>query len=470
MNHLYISEEPTGLPGTITAETIPVLAAEDGLPEDIDLFIVDARDLRYTEDACRAVRSKPVPSIYLKPIVAVNADQENLPAIRAMADKVYTAGETSVLFSQQLTEAGSTINKRIEKLSEVKDTTDTAVAQKILRYLYTRQKELLPFRNALNRFGLHYPDIELLLSGREDSLFQVLDFLESQHLLKSEFFEKIHQCNHCSGSLLNFIEICPQCSSGNLETDDLIHHFHCAHVGPSETFRQKTGYICPKCDKPLSGLGVDYDKPSAVYRCLSCRHVCQEPDVSTICFSCGAKSLPEDLILRTIKTYRISALGENSAIHGIDIIFRQFLDHEIKLLPYSSFKVLLEAEIERIRRYKLSKSSLLFFHIGDFEKLYEQIGNRSKEIFSEMGQIMESVLRACDITTILNEATFISLLPETDSNGALTAIERLKQKFNQLFEANLKKNIVIRTNNMELSGDFTVDGLLSEIIERGTSD
>lgn len=470
MNIVYINETQETQAGNVNVVRHSLAEIESGCPDNIDIFLLDARDRKYAEDGLRAIRTQSAPSVYLRPVVAVNTDVDNDALIRAMADALFSEAATASLELSRITEAGVKINRRIEKLTEIHDTTDTAIAQKVLRYIYTRQKELKPYRDVLSRFGLHYPDIETFLNSRDDSLFYILDFLENQHLLHSEFYEKIHQCNQCSSSLLNFIEICPHCGSGDLEDDALIHHFHCAHVAPAETFRHKNGYVCPKCDKPLGGLGVDYDKPSMVYRCNSCRHVCQEPDVSTTCYNCGTKSLPEDLILRTVKTYRLSALGENSAVHGIDIMFQQIFDKSVKMIPYPSFKTFLEAEIERIKRYKISKTSIFLFHIGEFEKMFSQLGNRTKEIFAEMGMIMKSVLRTSDITTVINEETFICLLPETNIDGALMAIKRLKEKFFNLFETNLHITIDIFSKAVEISPTHTVDTLISEITDDGNPD
>lgn len=471
MKIAYISDEKASVLGNnVPVNHFFTINADTGVLDDSDIFLIDSRDHHFAQAACKVVRSHSVPAIYLKPIIAVNADGETASEIEAMTDEVFTTKMTSALELRYLAETGIKINRRIEKLSGLHDKTDTGVAQKILRYLFTRQKELVPFRNAQNRFGLHYPEIEALINTKDDSLFHVLDFLETQHLLNSDFYEKVHQCNHCNSSLLNFIEICPHCSSGDLETDDLIHHFHCAHVAPAKKFKTIGGYVCPKCDKTLGGLGVDYDKPSTVYKCNRCKHVSQEPEVSTTCFTCGTHSLPEDLVVKTIKKYTLSSLGENSAINGIDIMFQQILDQAINILPYQMFKVFLEAEIERIKRYGISRSSIILFYINEFDKLYGQMGNRSKEIFGEMGVIMKSVLRNCDITTIVNETTFISLLPETDNNGAKTAIERLKEKFTHLFETNLDRKIDIITNTLELSGTKTVSDVLTEVLEDGTSD
>lgn len=435
----------------------------------VDFFLINgAVHATYIEAVCRAIRQKANPDCYLRPIVLVNCPP-NLPGhLERIADSIVSAGNLAGFGLQQVKDMAQPINRRIAELPEYQQKTDVQLSLKILRYLFSRQMELVPYRSSLTLHGLHYPEIETFLGQDDESVFNLLDFLEDQKLVSSRFFEKVHLCNQCHSSYINFLESCPHCRSADLRQDSLVHHFPCAHVAPEEEFRQHDRLVCPKCEHGLQGLGVDYDKPSSVYQCNQCQHTTQEPTVTTICFHCGAQSAPEDLRLRVVKSYALNALGANAAQYGLDNLFQRVLENEISMLPLPAFKVVVGIEGERIKRYAKSTSSLALFQISDLDSIYRQLGARHKDMFQEMGAIIKSVLRTCDITTAINESTFLSLLPETDALGASTAMHRLQEKFVTLFASNLQAGISVKTNTVAIPGDRGTDELLAVLMNNAT--
>ncbi|MCP3925890.1 MAG: hypothetical protein GY714_25260 [Desulfobacterales bacterium] len=467
MNIFIIDEKKITQIGELSVVSISLKEIKDNPPLESEIFIVNCENKKYAKAACEAIRRDTNPAIYLKPIILINSN-ENF-TINNIADGYFTIEQTDALNNSFFPASYGSINQRIEEIQGFKGVKDTNIALKVLRYIMTRKMSLTPFRGSGNRFGLYYPNIDIFMRSKDETIYNTLDFLEDQNLLSQEFYEKVHLCIHCNSSFLNFMEVCPHCGSADLEDDDLVHHFDCAHVAPAKNFKQNGSLICPKCDKELKGLGVDYDKPATVFRCNSCRHTSQNPDISTTCFHCSTVTEPEDLQKRKIKKYSITALGENAAIHGIDQMFIQILDEKIKILPYQAFKILLSSEIERIRRYDISKSSVILFQITQSEQFYAQLGKRTRQIFSEIGDILNSVLRTCDITTTINEVTFISLLPETDSTGADVALRRLKEKFSVLIESNFEKQIEINTSSISLNKDQDVESVLTGVIENATA-
>lgn len=170
-----------------------------------------------------------------------------------------------------------------------------------------------------------------------------------------------------------------------------------------------------------------------------------------------------------VKTYSLTGLAENAAVYGLDSLFKRVLSKEIKILPHHAFMVVLGIEIERIKRYKISTSSVVLFKITDMDTLYLQLGKRTKDIFGEMSIVFKSILRISDITTSLNESTFLSMMPETPLEGAQIAIARLKEKFSAIFQSNLQRTIEIHTNAHCLSGEDSVDGVLDTLISHAST-
>lgn len=466
---IFITEEATD-----KIEQLPVLSLtleqlRQGGLGPVELFLLNgAAEVGYLQSACQAIRQQPNPNSYLRPIVLVNCPSDLPGHLERVADRLVPAGNLAGFGLQQVKDIAQQINRRIAALPEYQQKTDAQLSLKILRYLFTRQRELVPYRSSLTLHGLHYPEIETFLGQDDDTIFNLLSFLEGQRMVSSRFFEKVHLCNQCHSSYLNFLENCPHCSSADLRQDSLVHHFPCAYVAPEAEFRQQDRLLCPKCGHELRDLGVDYDKPSSIYQCNQCQHSTQGPSVTTICFHCGAQSAPEDLQLREVRVYTLNALGANAAQYGLDNLFLRVLEGEIKMLPLPAFKIMVWVEGERIKRYAKSTSSLALFQIDDLDSIYRQLGARHKDIFLEMAAIIKSILRTCDITTAINESTFLSLLPETDTAGASTAMHRLQEKFVTLFASNMQTGVSVKTNTVAIAGDLDSEELLAVLMNNAT--
>lgn len=466
---LFITENAVDHIEQVEVACLTLSQLADAPPDQVEMFVLNGTaDPDYLEQAVRIIRQQTNPAVYLRPIIVVNCPKHMPGHLARICDHTVPAGNFGGFGLQQVRDAIGLINRRIAELPEYQHKTDTQLSLKILRFLYTRQRELLPYRSSRTMHGLHYPELEVFLDHTDQSIFNLLAFLEEQRLLSGRFFEKVYLCNQCQSSHLNFVENCPDCRSSDLRQESLIHHFPCAHVAPEQEFRQSAQLICPKCEHTLRGLGLDYDKPSTVYQCQQCQHTTQDPEVNTTCFHCGAQSAPEDLIVRVVKEYRLSALAANAAKYGLDNLLQRILEKEITMLPLHAFKIIVGIENERIKRYKVSKSSLTAFQLGGLDTLYLQLGERNKDIFSEMGAIVKSVLRNSDITTGINESTFLSLLPETEKDGAERAMERLREKFVALFESSLRTKITVTTSTLAITGDMEADGMVSAVLNDAT--
>jgi len=451
--------------GEIELESIDLemFFANKQLSTDGILFI-DARDSEFAKENCQQIRQHQNPAVYLRPIVLL-ATEKKLPLmLHSIGDEVLLFSEFDEIAYKNLLYNLDAINLKIEKLPD--KTTDANLGYKIVRYLFVRSKTLTPIRSINSKIGFIYPEIMAFLGGETDEyIFQLLEFLEAQNLLNGSFFAKSYFCNHCHSAFLNFQEICPHCQSADLNISDLIHHYRCAYVGPEKDFFQGSQLICPKCDKELRHIGVDFDKPSIVYSCNQCAYDFQEADIKTVCFNCGAISNPEALILRKIKSYTLTTLAKNVAIYGLEFIVNIFHEKELQILPYQAFKVFLNIEIERIKRYNKFSGCLLMFKIVDIDKLYIHFGRRTKEIFDELGDIFKTELRRSDVITSLNDFVFLIILAETTQEKAEIVSQRLTEHVSRLFRENLQTPMSIETKLQPIEGNMSADEMISEVIE-----
>jgi DNA-binding NarL/FixJ family response regulator len=91
-------------------------------------------------------------------------------------------------------------------------------------------------------------------------------------------------CNQC-GSLRIFPNFfCPACNSTNFSQGKLIEHFKCGNVSVEDSYKDNK---CPKCNKEIKILGVDYKSLDNYYICNSCRNKFPEPSEDYICIKCN---------------------------------------------------------------------------------------------------------------------------------------------------------------------------------------
>lgn len=254
---------------------------------DADFILVDARRKDYALEALTAVRLNGSSEVYPLPVVLMGQEEELGPRLTEAADMVASM-ETMKVCSysvQQIRDQFAPWLKRMRRLkqaagfngseNECGQGSDANLGVRLLRYLYVRQDEIAPIRGVWSIYGYHYPKLSMFLETEDMSVVKVLQYLESQALIEGDFQDKAYACARCGCNFLNFREVCPHCGSANLRVDDLVHHFRCGHVAPEPEFKDNGDLTCPKCSRPLTSLGTDYDKPSLVYTCRDCGHTFQ---------------------------------------------------------------------------------------------------------------------------------------------------------------------------------------------------
>jgi hypothetical protein len=434
---------------------------------EVRAVLVDAGDVEVAAQICRRVRQHPVPAVYLAPLFLLEREAGALPrAIAGMADGSCTPDAFPVVYQQQFAERVATINGHIAQLADNRQARDTNPAFRFLRYMFVRSGHIAPVHDDRHLSGYYYAEFEAFLSKHDENVFEILEFLEGQRLLNSEFVDRVHLCVSCHSASLNFRETCPHCHSANLRVDDLIHHFRCAHVGPLNDFRRGARLVCPKCERELRDVGVDYDKPSAVYVCRDCRHTTQDPETGTLCYRCGAMAQPERLDRLTVKRYSLTGLAENAARHGLDNLFRTVLETELDVLPLQAFKRFVGLEIERIRRYRTARSCLAMLLIEDIDRIYMQAGARAKDIFGELGRIIGASLRPSDVISAYNESLFMILATETPLAGTELMGGRLRERLVTLIKSNFALDPKVRFRGREIDGSGSADSLIDALVNQ----
>lgn len=198
--------------------------------------------------------------------------------------------------------------------------------------------------------------------------------LELGYIRRKRFIEKIHLCPHCNRSHLLFLETCPKCGSSDIKQEDVIHHFRCANVAPESAYEWDGELKCPKCKRKLLHIGVDYDKPSAVFTCNQCGENFMYATMRVHCATCRRDSTPDRLTPLDVEEYEFTPDGIRAfANNDVNMTISQvgffghssMRDFEDYLRQCARDEEDLQQEIIVVMRYHLYDSNLLRPALGE---------------------------------------------------------------------------------------------------------
>jgi len=428
---------------------------------DVNIIYIDASDLILANKYLKRLRQQSSPAVYLTPIIFICSPLQNISPAMNLADGLLLTEQLDAYSIQQVRNQFQECQMRIKDLAK-HEAKDIQIAFKILRYLYIHQCNIEPIRTITSQYGYRYPQLEPFFDSQDHSLLNTLEFLEAHHLLVSKELEKSYQCNSCESAFLNFQETCSHCQSSNLTMNELIHHFYCAHVDNKEAFLQGNGeMVCPKCEKSLNHIGADYDKPSIVYHCNDCQHDFQDAQIVTTCYNCHSKSIPDDLVHRKIKRFELSALSKQTALYGLENMLQAVVRDVFDAVELSVFERFVHMESARVHRYQLSHSCLFKLQINDLESLYLELGEKAKDFFIELTQLIKIRLRSCDLISASNESTIIGLLVETHDLNAKIVMERLINDIEQLLQSSINFHVPISSKIQPITKSIDANELMS---------
>jgi len=402
---------------------------------DSYFFVLDGDDKNEALEMLREIRGHADTHIYLKPVVLGAGTAQKDVILSTAVDIVSHSDDARFPVNAEQEEIVNSI--RAAKAIQQKTTAvlgSQHISLRILRFMATRRHvEQIPVATPTSLTGYSYPMLEMFFPTVDGSIWNMLESLQNQHLTEGRFISRTYHCIHCECAFLNFTEVCPDCGSPNIESDDLIHHFRCGYTAAMREFKHGDALVCPKCDLGLKQIGVDYDKPSLTFRCHECRYVFEEPVPTTVCYNCGRRTNPEDQIQRTVYAYAITALGSNIALFGQEQLFTKLLKENLELIGNEGFQRLVAVEASRIERYKISSSCILLLDIKGLADALVQLGDRGVEFYRDLANAFVAELRSSDIMTIVGRSVANVLLTETDVDSANIVLERLIRHVDRIF-------------------------------------
>ncbi|MEM1994735.1 MAG: hypothetical protein QXW32_04590 [Nitrososphaerales archaeon] len=174
--------------------------------------------------------------------------------------------------------------------------------QKILRLLI--DKELTTITPSLSyEFGVCYEAISREIKRDDKEIAAILEELSKLKILEQDVTGNIGVCPICSSHKLMVELRCPSCKSSKIVKGIMLEHIKCGYVDLEEKFKSGDRYVCPKCNKPLTTIGVDYRKPSVVYKCLDCNSLSPTAAKHHLCIK-GHSFEEQNLIMKPVITYK----------------------------------------------------------------------------------------------------------------------------------------------------------------------
>lgn len=246
-------------------------------------------------------------------------------------------------------------------------------------------------------------------------------------LVAKGLIDRIRLCPRCLTGTLNYIDSCPLCGSIDFSQKKMIHCFTCGHVAPEENFRNGMMLVCPRCSVALRHIGSDYDRPVESYVCNSCGQRFIEPEVKADCLFCRQKSQTEDLAVRQLYNYMLTAKGKQAVQQGIMNIELSLFDGNRNVLPLYFYQVT-DWLLQMKTRYSDEDFSLLCIKIIGIQAEESTAGiTQFQKIIDELAIRIRELVRITDITTSTAANTFWVLLPRTSQAGGEILASRVEK-------------------------------------------
>ncbi len=154
--------------------------------------------------------------------------------------------------------------------------------------------------------GYRYPVVEEIL-GDPSRVKPFLTKLYEAGILERKTFDKTLSCPNCTSTSINFRYCCPFCKSFNIQKSALIEHVKCGYMDIESKFTKDGKLTCPKCNKELKQIDVDYRKAGVWCSCKDCNKSFDIPVAEHFCRDCHQVSTFEEVAINDIYSYTLKA-------------------------------------------------------------------------------------------------------------------------------------------------------------------
>ncbi|MCQ1058691.1 diguanylate cyclase [Photobacterium sp. ZSDE20] len=340
------------------------------------------------------------------------------------------------------------INHRLNKLSNIEQ------IDPLTGWLgIQRTRRVTPFKQ-LNYLGIYqYPIIEALYPELYSTYRYVLSEVNREMLEPEKLVDRIRVCKQCNSGHLNYVEVCPNCKSIDIDVQTSLHCFTCGHVGDQQSFLRKGKLECPNCLTQLRHIGVDYDRPLETHICRSCFHLFVEPETISNCLNCETQTETAELIVQKIHQLKLGQLGEYVYQHG-----------KVLQAPELSIKGKVDAGyfenillwLNKVALRHDEEHLLLSMYLPRLEE-YSSLYGDSK-MFALLDQItvrLNGLFRDTDICCQYKQDVLLVLMPKTK----MTSISVLQKKIEQLSSLIEEEQFVLHVSAVKIPDPTINEGV-----------
>lgn len=241
---------------------------------------------------------------------------------------------------------------------------------------------------------------------------------------------RVRICPTCNDHQLNYREVCPRCQSIDIHEREVLHHFSCGHIDVLDNYRKGTDLSCPKCNKILRHIGLDYERPTNYFQCNTCRYISPEPEIQVQCLQCGITCQPDETLERIVFDYHVTEEASQAISRGqlgglnLEGLLR---DHISGLYSRQYFEFQTEKELRRAKRYKHNFSTVMV-RVNDLIHIKDEHADYLDNYLESVLTAVTGQLRLLDTPCVWDIETIAILLPETDSEGVKIVMDRMKKQ------------------------------------------
>lgn len=323
-----------------------------------------------------------------------------------------------------------TIRREAER--RLTTTANVELLEPIIGWLsINRERNVMCSKDIRSTSLYRYPIIEALYPEL-DSTYRFVLAEKSRGILDSvELIDRIRVCSKCNSGHLNYVDVCPSCSSIDIESQSSLHCFTCGHVDDQQSFLRRGKLECPKCMTQLRHIGVDYDRPLESHKCNTCSSLFVEASTLTQCMSCDSKVPVNELVVRKIYQYRLGETGEYIFQHGKSIQAPQL---SIKGKVESGYFQNLLSWVNKVALRHKEEHLLLALYLPSLADYGKQYGDA--KLFALIEQItsrLSSLFRDTDICCQYKQDVLLVLMPKTRKQS-LSAVQLKLSELSELIE------------------------------------
>lgn len=302
------------------------------------------------------------------------------------------------------------------------------IEAQVLAYLWLRTPGKLNVLRAANSAQLYsYPLVDCLGGDTVNGQALVRNLVQRNLLDSTALIDRIRLCRRCGSGHLNYVDVCVECTSLDIQRQASLHCFTCGHIGRQTEFLKDGVLVCPNCVTRLRHIGTDYDRPLENYNCNDCQAFFVDADVEARCLDCGERHQPDELQVREMRDYQLSETGLLTARQGLE----RNTDHYfggLAMVGANTFKTLLDWQLELIERHQAPSFALLGMRFANLGVTLARLGpQRGHALLDALIERIQVAIRDTDRCTRTSEDQLWVLLMYTDQAGMARVTERLNQ-------------------------------------------